>query len=106
MRTVFTDPVGWSALAVGTKARYWLMLVALPVLVWVVVALAQISGWRSAIGLAALLTVFQVALVFSLRHLHLRLSGVVPGSGEPSRPNQSLEPTAVGKPPSSAQPKR
>lgn len=103
MRTVFTDPVGWTASAVGTKARYLFMLVALPVLVWVVVALVHFAGWRSAIGLAVLLTVLQVAIVFSLRQLHLRLSNTLPGAGGSLRPNQSLEPTAVGKPPSAAQ---
>lgn len=79
------------------------MLVSLPALVWIVVALAHFAGWRSAIGLAVLLTVFQVAIVFSLRKLHLRLSNTLPGSGGSLRPNLSLEPTAVGEPPSAAQ---
>ncbi len=75
MKTLFSDPIHWTASAVGTKARFILVFVLLAGLTGFVVFEAANSGIRSAAGLALLMVWTQFMLLYAMRSMYLRLVG-------------------------------
>lgn len=72
MPVIFKDPVGWSALAVATRERFWFSAICMSILQVALVFMAIDGGWRAAIGLVGLLVFAQFLYMFALREIYLR----------------------------------
>jgi hypothetical protein len=73
--TLFRDPVRWTAAAVGTKARFTVMLCLMALLTGFAVFEASRSGVRSAAGVVLFIVWMQFLMLYALRAMYLR--GVV-----------------------------
>ena len=74
MKTLLNDPVAWAASAVGTKWRFALMASLSALLTVFVVYDAASSGFRSAASLTLLIICQQVANLYVLRALYLKMN--------------------------------
>lgn len=87
MKTLFNDPVHWTASTVGTQARFALMCVLHAGLVGWGVMVAASEGVQAAAGLALMVVVLQCVVLYALRALYVRLVGQgaaqhVPATGQ------------------------
>ena len=73
--SLFNDPVKWSAQAVGTWPRLFLLWALLLVVIGATVYVAADSGLRSGLAAASFLAVYQLILLYALRELLIRVQG-------------------------------
>lgn len=88
MKSIFSDPVQWTASAVGTKTRFALTLGLLSMLIGMAVFDAAASGLRSAVALSLFVVWIQFLLLFGMRAMYLHVVGNKASPGK-MRPIQS-----------------
>ncbi|HVE89383.1 MAG TPA: hypothetical protein VNA44_06740 [Burkholderiaceae bacterium] len=74
MGSLLTDPVGWSGSMVKSSFRFATFAIFFAVVLLVIVYVAEIRGWRGALGPAIFLGLFQLYLLYALRRLYLIVS--------------------------------
>ena len=75
MKTLFNDPLHWSAHAVGTKPRFVLIVLVNTLLTGFAFYEAAADGLRSVAGLALFIIWMQFLLLYAMRALYLRVVG-------------------------------
>lgn len=73
MKTLFSDPVHWTASAVGTKARFTLVFDLLAGLTGLAVLKASDSGVQAVLDLVLFIAWTQFMLLYAMRAMYLRL---------------------------------
>lgn len=73
MRTLFSDPLHWTASAVGTKARFTLMLTMQSLLIGLAVLDASYGGVLSAASVALFVIWMQFLLLYAMRAMYLQV---------------------------------
>ena len=73
--SIFSDPVQWTASAVGTKKRFALTLGLLSMLIGMAVFDAAESGLRSAVAISLFVVWMQFLLLFGMRAMYLHVVG-------------------------------
>ena len=81
MKTLFSDPVHWTASAVGTKARFTLVFDLLAGLTGLAVLKASDSGVQAVLDLVLFIAWTQFMLLYAMRAMYLRLGWCQAGSG-------------------------
>lgn len=82
MKSIFSDPIHWTAAAVGTKWRFALTLGLNSVVIGMALFEAADSGLSSAAGIAVFLVWMQFLLLFAMRALYLKGRGDCAGRKE------------------------
>jgi hypothetical protein len=75
MRSLFTDPVGWSGSVVRTSLRFWLFGLFFIALMSSIVYEASSRGWRSAVGTAIFFVAFQLMFMYAMRRMYFMIRG-------------------------------
>lgn len=75
MKSIFSDPVQWTASVVGTRKRFALTLGLLSTLIGMAVFDAAESGFRSAVSISLFIVWMQFLLLFGMRALYLQVAG-------------------------------
>lgn len=75
MKSIFSDPVQWTASAVGTRKRFALTFGLLSTLIGIAVFDAAESGLRSAVSISLFIVWMQFLLLFGMRALYLQVAG-------------------------------
>ena len=73
--SIFSDPVQWTASAVGTKKRFALTLGLLSMLIGMAVFDAAEIGLRSALAISLFVVWMQFLLLFGMRAMYLHAIG-------------------------------
>jgi diacylglycerol kinase family enzyme len=75
MNDLFGSPIQWSASVASTWLRFWFFACAMTGLLAWVVYLAAFEGWRSALGVALLLALYQLMFLYAMRRMYLQITG-------------------------------
>ena len=74
MNHLFSSPVQWSASVVSTWIRFWFFACVMTGLIALVVYVAAFEGWRSALGAATFLALYQLMFLYAMRRMYLELT--------------------------------
>lgn len=80
MKTLFSDPIHWTASAVGTRLRFILLAMVLSAYTGWGFWQAAHEGPRAVLGIGLFVIALQLMLLYALRALYLRVAGLDGGA--------------------------